>query len=61
MAKQVAVLVKSAQDDSALRQALERDPEMVARERNLPVLVARSAARALGLAAVGLAVFGVWF
>ena len=61
MAKQVAALVKSAQDDSALRQALVRDPEMVARERNLPALVARSAARALGLAAVGLAVFGVWF
>jgi hypothetical protein len=61
MAQQVAALVKSAQEDSALRQALQSDSAQVARERNIPALVAAAAARALGMTAVGLAVFGVWF
>jgi hypothetical protein len=61
MAKQVSTLIKEAQQDSALRQALVSDPEQVARDRNIPVLVTRAAARALVIAAVGLAVCGVWF
>jgi hypothetical protein len=61
MATQVAALVKSAQEDSALREALVSDPDQVARDRHLPVLVARSAACALGIAALGLAALGVWF
>jgi hypothetical protein len=61
MAQQVAALVKSAQEDSALRQALQSDSAQVARERNIPALVAAAAARALAMTAVGLAVCGVWF
>ena len=61
MAKEVAALIERAQEDSALRQALVSDPDQVARDRNIPRLVTRAAARALGITAVGLAALGVWF
>ena len=61
MAKEVATLVRSAQDDRALRQELIQFPDQFARDRGLPVIVARAAARALSITAIGLAVFGIWF
>jgi hypothetical protein len=61
MAKEVAALIERAQDDSALRQALMRNPDQVARDRDIPRLVTRAAARALSITAVGLAALGVWF
>lgn len=61
MAKEVASLVKEAQENGALRTALMSDPEQVARDRNVPALVTKAAVRALGVAAVGLAALGVWF
>ena len=47
MSIQVAQLVKSAQLDAALRQSLESQPEQVAQDRHIPVLVARAASLAL--------------
>lgn len=61
MAKEVATLVRSAQGDSALRQELIQFPDQFARDRGLSVIVTRAAARALGITAIGLAVFGIWF
>jgi hypothetical protein len=61
MAKQVAALVKGAQEDGALRRALMENPELVAREKNLPAIVVTAAARALTVTALGLAALGVWY
>ncbi len=47
MAVQVSELVRSAQGDAALRQSLESQPEQVAQMRQIPVLVALAASRAL--------------
>ncbi len=47
MSIQVAQLVKLAQQDAALRQSLESQPEQVAQHRQLPILVVRAASLAL--------------
>lgn len=43
----VLTLVRSAQDDDALREALISAPEKVAQDRHLPVLVVQAASLAL--------------
>lgn len=58
MTTQVAQLVKSAQQDAALRDLLEKQPEQVAQNRQIPVLVARAAGMALRTRPTE---GGVWF
>ena len=59
MAAAVAMLIVAAQRDTQLRQALVSSPEEVARQRQLPELVARAAA--LVLRNPQTAERGIWF
>jgi hypothetical protein len=58
MAVQVSELVRLAQRDADLRQSLESQPEQVAQMRQIPVLVALAASRALRTRPTE---YGVWY